>query len=152
MLCWWAYVKLIQARVPGRGNFNGRITYIRLICDHIYGTFSWLMFHMGGPTPLCALPPLGKWSWAVLEAGWASHVEKQGSKQHFSMSSASLLASRFLTWAPALTFLDNELLTVEWSEDLSAAWQRCWDSISMIKSSKTSHIVPVSSLLFPCLL
>ena len=39
-------------------------------------TFSWLIIDVGGPTPLCVVPTLGRWPWVVQE-GWASHGVSQ---------------------------------------------------------------------------
>lgn len=38
---------------------------IRLVCWHVCGTFSRLMINVGGPSPVWAVPALGRWSCLV---------------------------------------------------------------------------------------
>lgn len=74
------FVNLTPFRHIWKGDVNSGTATIRLSCEHIYGTFSWLMTGMGRSSPLCMVPP---WQ-AVLgciRANWASHKEQ--TSKHF---------------------------------------------------------------------
>lgn len=81
----------------------------KLSHEHVCGIFFWLMIHVEGPRPLWELTLLGMYLGSNKEKEtWANH-RGQISKQCFSMGFASILASRFLLWAPALAFLSDKL-------------------------------------------
>ena len=55
------------------------------------------------------------WPGVYKNARWASHGD-QARKQHSSMASASIPASRFLPWSPILSSTHERLWCVKWDE------------------------------------
>jgi hypothetical protein len=77
-----------------------KIALIRLTCGHVWEVFCccwWI--DIGVPSPLWAVPSLGRWAWAAWESQW-SIDGLQASKQYSSEVSASCLYfyPDFLPW------------------------------------------------------
>jgi len=61
------------------------------------------MISVGGPSSQCVVPSLGMQFWVYKKENWVSHGSKPVSGTP-PCSPASISASRFLPWFPALTF------------------------------------------------
>lgn len=107
--------------------FPGVLLSLMLPCHpqlikHPHQIGLWLIFVIscwwGETSTFWVMLPLGRWSWVYENTGWTCLVD-QSSKQYSSTASVSVPAFEFLTWVPALTFLDDGLQGVSWNKPCS---------------------------------
>lgn len=106
--------------VKGRGNPHWGIAPTKLACRKVYHRtlLDWCL-NWWGQAHSWEVWMLGWWSWVVLESRWSMQWE-QVNKQCCFRTSASVLASKFLSWLLALAFFH----VAQWCENVGSVSQR----------------------------
>lgn len=91
----WCFVNLTEARVSWEKDLDWVSALVKLPVGTFYGVFCWLMVDVGGASSPWAVPAM---SGPDLYENRLRKSWEKASKEHLSMSSASVPVFRFLLW------------------------------------------------------